>query len=162
MGKHTKWHASPRLLKAIQHLALHSVLHITAPNHRVNDLKDGTLRIFLTSKILKFEINWMCVVWGCTSLCLKLTAMIFCSETCEPIAKRRFSCFSMRFSISWSSSVVKPSAPAKLPVIAASKVDTWNRRSASVTCESVAKGCSCILASDSDIRMTASNWLRKN
>lgn len=34
-----------------------------------------------------------------------------CSETCEPIAKRRFNCFSMRPSSSWSSCVVNPSTP---------------------------------------------------
>lgn len=89
-----------------------------------------------------------------------LTAMIFCSDTCEPIAKRRFNCFSMRQSISKSSSVVNPSAPAKLPVMAASSVDTWNKRRASLTCESVANGNNCIFANDSDIRITASSWLK--
>ena len=50
--------------------------------------------------------------------------------------------------------------PAKLPVIAASNVETWNKRSASVTCTSVAKGSSCILARDSDIRTMASSCLK--
>ena len=105
--------------------------------------------------------------------------MLF-SDTCEPIANRRFNCFSIRLTISWSSSDVNPSAPIhqykqsvklinsnslsqlpdKLPVIAASRVETWKILNASSTCTSVAKDCSCILAIDSDNRMTASNCLR--
>lgn len=43
--------------------------------------------------------------------CLMKSCMMVCSETWEPTANLRFNCFSMRDSISWSSSVVKPSAP---------------------------------------------------
>lgn len=45
--------------------------------------------------------------------CLVKSCTMLCSETWEPMAKRRFSCFSMRVSISWSSWLVKPSTPAK-------------------------------------------------
>lgn len=43
--------------------------------------------------------------------CRRKSCSMVCSDTCEPTAKRRFSCFSIRVSISWSSSDVKPSAP---------------------------------------------------
>lgn len=51
--------------------------------------------------------------------------------------------------------------PAKLPDMAASNVETWNNLSASFTCDSVAKGCNCIFARDSDILITASSCLLK-
>lgn len=35
--------------------------------------------------------------------CLVKSCMMLCSDTCEPMAKRLFSCFSMREIISWSS-----------------------------------------------------------
>lgn len=51
--------------------------------------------------------------------------------------------------------------PDKVPDIAASRVDTWNNRKASSTWVSVAKARSCIFASDSAIRIIASNCLKK-
>ncbi len=45
--------------------------------------------------------------------CLLKSCTMACSDTCDPMTKRRLICFSMRFSISWSSSVVKPSTPAE-------------------------------------------------
>ena len=53
------------------------------------------------------------------------------------------------------------SLPERLPDIAASRVETWNNRSASSTSASDANGFSFILASDSDIRMMASSCLQE-
>lgn len=51
--------------------------------------------------------------------------------------------------------------PARLPDIAASRVETWNNLRASLTWLSLANGCNCIFASDSDILIIASNCLNK-
>lgn len=48
--------------------------------------------------------------WG-RPTCLVKSWMMLCSDTWEPMAKRRLSCFSMRLSNSWSSWLVKPSTP---------------------------------------------------
>ena len=50
--------------------------------------------------------------------------------------------------------------PARFPVLAASRVDTWNKRRASSTSTSVAKGAILILAKDSEILIIASNCLK--
>lgn len=56
-----------------------------------------------------------CGLPGCRAqplpTCRMKSCTMLCSDTCEPMAKRRLSCFSIRDSISWSSCVVKPSAP---------------------------------------------------
>ena len=51
--------------------------------------------------------------------------------------------------------------PARLPVIAASRVDTWNRRKASSTSASVANDARRIFAKDSAMRTIASSCLHK-
>ena len=51
-------------------------------------------------------------------------------------------------------------SPLRLPVMAASSVETWNSLSASSTSASVAKAAMRILARDSEIRTTASSCLQ--
>ena len=106
--------------------------------------------------------------------------MILCSETWEPIGKRFFNCRSILRTSSWSASDVKPSAPEvrsavpethstthtlhdygpeREPERAASRVETWNSRSASSTWLSRAKGERAILAWDSEMRTMASSCL---
>lgn len=55
---------------------------------------------------------------------------MLCSDTWDPMAKRLFSCFSMREIISWSSWVVKPSTPKKADTTMHNATDnimhTWN------------------------------------
>ena len=98
----------------------------------------------------------------------------------DPIGKWFLSCFSIFLTISWSLSGVNPSAPVeivcrkiplwlhrsvpdKLPLIAASRADTWNySRNAASPCTSVANGDNDIFASDSDMRIMAPNCLRNN
>lgn len=91
--------------------------------------------------------------------CLRKSCTMLSSETCDPIANLFLSCFSTLRSIWCSSSDVNPSAPARSPEWAASRVDTWNRRMASSTWRSVAKGWSSILARASEMRMMASSCL---
>ncbi len=52
--------------------------------------------------------------------------------------------------------------PAREPVVEASSVETWKSLSASSTWLSIANGDRDILASDSDIRIMASNCLHNN
>lgn len=67
------------------------------------ELRIKALWIFEECSFFPDDLRLTCLVKSCTMLC---------SETCEPIAKRLFSCFSTRDSISWSSWLVKPSTPA--------------------------------------------------
>ena len=78
----------------------------------MNHFENGPFRIFLNCKKILIDVSSWIFDFFLTCR-VKSWTMLF-SETCDPIAKRLFNCFSMRVIISWSSSEVKPSAPVEL------------------------------------------------
>lgn len=111
------------LLDPVQDFPLHTMLQFSPPHHQMKDFVNGVFWILLLGDEKR------CVHSQCDKIhdlkcltvnrfvelqhtCLVKSCMMLCSDTWEPMAKRLFSCFSMREIISWSSCVVNPSTPA--------------------------------------------------
>ena len=97
-------------------------------NERVNHFSlKSIFRWSLCCSSPRRIMKWM-TFWTTFSgyFCLAKSWRMECSDTWEPMANRRLSCFSTRLRSSWSSLVVNPSAPDSDPDMAASIVETWN------------------------------------
>lgn len=102
------------LLDTVEHLTLKTVLQFSTTDHCVNYFVDGAFRVFLQTKIaalLSYCISLPINKAYFTHTCRMKSWITLFSETWHPIGKRFFSCCSIRTIVSWSSCVVKPSAP---------------------------------------------------
>lgn len=95
-------------------ITLHTILYKQLQRHDTKRLSSQLLRkgFHAPSSSLGSLVSQSSPPRGPRPTCRMKSWTMLCSDTWEPMAKRRLSCFSMRDSISWSSCVVKPSAPA--------------------------------------------------